>query len=343
MKATSVLLFPFAVLFDAVTSVRNRLYDLSLKPSASFDVPVISVGNLSVGGTGKTPMVEHLIRLLGNTHRVATLSRGYKRKTKGFRIAGKNDTAETIGDEPFQFHSKFKGNVIVTVGEERALAITNILQEFPETNVIILDDAFQHRRVKPSFQILLTVYDNLFFNDWLLPAGRLRESKTGAKRADVVVVTKCPENLPEDEMIVIQKSILQYTSRPVFFTTIRYGAPVPFPSAKDMLDRNVVLVSGLANAAHLKNFISQNYNLCRHFEFEDHHHYTAAEVKHIVQVARENKAQVVTSEKDAAKLTSVELEHEVKGVSWFYLPIEIGFVKSGRDFDEMVLNAVANA
>ncbi|HEY0741906.1 MAG TPA: tetraacyldisaccharide 4'-kinase [Chryseosolibacter sp.] len=343
MKATSLLLFPFAVLFDAVTSVRNRLYDLALKPSASFDVPVISVGNLSVGGTGKTPMVEHLIRLLGDTHRVATLSRGYKRKTKGFRIAEDNDTAETVGDEPFQFYSKFKGRVTVTVGEERALAITNILQEFPETNVILLDDAFQHRRVKPSFQILLTVYDNLFFNDWLLPAGRLRESKTGAKRADAIVVTKCPENLQDDEMIAIQKSILQYSSRPVFFTTIRYGAPVPFGSVSGILDRNVVLVTGLANADHLRNYVSNNYTLRHHFQFEDHHRYTPAEVKDIVRVASENKAQIVTSEKDAAKLRSIEFQPELNEVLWFYLPIEIGFVKSGRDFDEMVLNAVTNA
>jgi tetraacyldisaccharide 4'-kinase len=343
MKATTVLLFPFAVLYDAVTSVRNRLYDLSLRPSASFEIPVVSVGNLSVGGTGKTPMVEHLIRLLSNSHHVATLSRGYKRSTKGFRIADSQDSAGTLGDEPFQFYSKFREKITVTVGEERALAISNILQEFPKTNVILLDDAFQHRRVKPNFQILLTVYGNLFFNDWLLPAGRLRESRTGARRADVVVVTKCPETLQEEEMMAIERRIHRYTSTPVFFTTIHYGAPVPLTSKSIALDKIIILVTGLANADHLKNYIAQNNTVLHHFEFEDHHHYTDAELKRIVALAKEKKAQVVTTEKDATKLRSAQSAQYLSDISWFYIPIEIGFVKSGRDFDEMVLNAVANA
>lgn len=343
MKAATALLFPFAVLYDAITSVRNRLYDLSLRPSASFDLPVISVGNLSVGGTGKTPMVEHLIRLLSNSYRVATLSRGYKRTTKGFRIAGPNDSAGTLGDEPFQFYSKFKEKIIVTVGEERALAISNILQENPETNVILLDDAFQHRRVKPNFQILLTVYGNLFFNDWLLPAGRLRESKTGARRADVVVVTKCPQTLQEEEMMSIEKSIHQYTPKPVFFTTIHYGSPMALSSITNTLDKKIVLVTGLANADHLKKYLSQSNLIVHHFNFEDHHHFTESELKSIVGLAKDKKAQVVTTEKDATKLRSPQFTQYLQEVSWFYIPIEIGFLKSGRDFDEMVLNAVANA
>jgi tetraacyldisaccharide 4'-kinase len=343
MKAATALLFPFAVLYDAVTSVRNRLYDLSLRPSASFEIPVVSVGNLAVGGTGKTPMVEHLIRLLSNSYSVATLSRGYKRTTKGFRIANDTDSAETLGDEPFQFYSKFKAKTVVTVGEERALAISNILQEFPETSVILLDDAFQHRRVKPAFQILLTVYDNLFFNDWLLPAGRLRESKTGARRADVVVVTKCPHTLLEEEMISIEKRIHHYTSKPVFFTTIHYGEPTAVGSNSPRPEKNIVLVTGLANADHLKFFLSQNHTIVRHFEFEDHHHYTEADVKRMVNVAREKGAQIVTTEKDATKLRAAQCSQHFGDMSWFYIPIEIGFLKSGRDFDEMVLNAVANA
>ena len=343
MKALTALLFPFAVVYDAITSARNRLYDLSLRPSASFDVPVISVGNLSVGGTGKTPMVEHLIRLLSNSYRVATLSRGYKRRTKGFRIAKAGDTALTLGDEPFQFFSKFQDKITVTVGEERALAISTILQESPEVNVILLDDAFQHRRVRPNFQILLTVYGNLFFDDLLLPAGRLRESKTGAKRADVVVVTKCPDTLQEEEMISIEKSIHQYTPKPVFFTTIHYGAPVSLSSKSGEPDKNIVLVTGLADAAPLKKYLAQNNTIVHHFEFEDHHNFSETELKRIVELAKEKKADIITSEKDATKLGSPEFDGYVKTAAWFYIPIEIGFVKSGRDFDEMVLNVVANA
>jgi tetraacyldisaccharide 4'-kinase len=343
MKAATAILFPFAVLYDAATSVRNRLYDLSIRPSASFDVPVICVGNLNVGGTGKTPMIEHLVRLLSDRYRVATLSRGYRRKTKGFRIAGSGDSAETMGDEPFQFHTKFKDKISVAVGEERALAIANILQEFPETNVILLDDAFQHRRVKPGFQILLTVHDNLFFNDWLLPAGRLRESKIGAKRADTVVITKCPDNLEEDEMISIEKNIHRYVNVPVFFTTIRYGAPVSMQPGYSEIKRDVILVTGLANANHLKKYVSSTFNIVRHFEFDDHHHYSASELEKIVRLAKEKNADVVTSEKDAVKLTAAHFQQFLKEVSWFSLPIETGFIKSGKDFDEMVLNAVANA
>ncbi|HEY0653825.1 MAG TPA: tetraacyldisaccharide 4'-kinase [Chryseosolibacter sp.] len=343
MKVASAILFPFAVVYDAVTSVRNRLYDLSIRPSASFDIPVISVGNLAVGGTGKTPMVEHLIRLLGSSRNVATLSRGYKRKTKGFRIAGAGDSAETIGDEPFQFYSKFRHNVKVTVGEERALAITNILQEFPEVDTIILDDAFQHRRVKPTFQILLTVYGNLFFDDWLLPAGRLRESKAGAKRADVVVVTKCPEHLSEDEMIAIESKIHNYTGKPVFFTTIHYGAPEPFGKTNAPADNKVVLVTGLSNANSLKQYVEQNFKLVQHFEYSDHHYYTTGEVDQIAALAKREGAYVITSEKDAAKLKGKPFESHLGDVAWFYIPIEIGFLKSGEDFDAMVLNAVAHA
>ncbi len=342
MKPVTAILFPFAVLYDAVTSVRNRLYDLSLRPSASFDVPIISVGNLSVGGTGKTPMVEHLIRLLSGSRKIATLSRGYKRKTRGFRIASAADNAETLGDEPFQFYRKFKDKVVVSVGEERALAISSILQEHPDVDLILLDDAFQHRRVKPTFQILLTVYDNLFYDDWLLPAGRLRESKTGAKRADVVVVTKCPDTLQEEEMMIIQKSILEYTSKPVFFTTIHYGAPVPF-SGDVVLEKNLVLVTGLADARHLKKFLAANNVIAHHFEYEDHHYYSAEELEQIVAMAKSKKAQIITTEKDASKLTAPQFQRYLKEVPWFFIPIETGFLKSGRDFDEMVLNAVAHA
>ena len=187
-----ILLFPFSWLYYLITQIRNRLYDRGLKPSVKFELPVICVGNLTVGGTGKTPMIEHLIRLLQNRFKVATLSRGYGRATKGIRIAGPSENASTIGDEPFQFYTKFGKRITVAVGEERALAIPTILQECSDTQIILLDDGFQHRKVSPGFSILLTDYHRPFYNDFLLPSGRLRESRWGAERADVIVVTKCP-------------------------------------------------------------------------------------------------------------------------------------------------------
>jgi tetraacyldisaccharide 4'-kinase len=324
---------------DIITSLRNRLYDQGLKPSASFDIPVISVGNLSVGGTGKTPMIEHLIRILKSDYAMATLSRGYKRKTKGFRIAGPSDTATTLGDEPFQFYAKYGNDVVVSVGEERAMAIPQIIHEHPQVHVILLDDAFQHRRVKPSFQILLTDFHKPFYSDFLLPAGRLRESKSGANRADVIVVTKCPETILPDEMMVMETAIRKYADRPIFFTSIHYGELIPL-SNKPMTDKRIILVTGIANAESIHSHVSANYSLLQHFDFPDHHTYSAKEVKEIYDFAKENRAAVITTEKDAAKIRSEHFRVWVSETPFFYLPIEIEFLKNGQDFDAMVLNAV---
>lgn len=340
MKIYQLPLYPFAVLYDAVTSVRNRMYDLSLKPSVSFDLPVISVGNLSVGGTGKTPMIEHLIRRLSGDRKIATLSRGYKRTTKGFRMAGPNDSPATLGDEPFQFYRKFKDNVVVAVGEERAMAIPQIVDEHPETDVILLDDAFQHRRVKPSLQILLTDYHHPFYDDFLLPAGRLRESKKGAGRADVVVVTKCPEHLSEEEMMTIESKISTYSEKPVFFSTIRYGDPVPMGHSTPF-DNPVILVTGLADPTSLEQYVKTNFKLVQHVRYPDHHPYQQDEVGTIARIATEANACVITSEKDSVKLMALDLK--AANVPFFYLPIEIDFIKNGKEFDEIVLNAITHA
>ena len=342
MKIVQMLLFPFSVVYHLITEARNRLYDLGLKPVASFEIPVVSVGNLAVGGTGKTPMIEHLIRLLSPTYQVATLSRGYGRRTKGIRIAGEKDDPSTVGDEPFQFHRKFHGKISVAVGEERALAIPYLIDERPDTHVILLDDAFQHRSVKPLFQVLLTDYSRLFHQDFLLPAGRLRESKNGARRADVVIVTKCPREISEEEMIEIEAGIKVYAQKPVFFSTLRYNAVVPMGNGSELRD-SVVLVTGIANARPLRQHIDGNFRMVRHFDFSDHHHYTIAEVKKITDVAIEHGAMVVTTEKDAVKLGSDAFRAIVDRTPFFYLPVEIEFLKNGKDFDEMVLNAVKNA
>jgi tetraacyldisaccharide 4'-kinase len=337
MRMLTPLLYPFAVIYDAATRIRNRLYDVGVKPSAKFEMPVISVGNLSVGGTGKTPMIEYLIRLFGDEFRIATLSRGYGRRTKGVRIAGEYDDAQTLGDEPFLFYRKFGHKAVVAVGEERAFAIPHIMDQNPETGLILLDDAFQHRKVQASFQILLTDYHHLFVNDFLLPAGRLRESRKGAARADVIVVTKCPSAINDDEMMSIEGAIRRYSNKVVFFSSICYGNILSATEASPYKPQKIVLVSGIANPGPLERHLRKNYDIAGHLSFRDHHLYSRHDMLRICQTARQAGAAVVTTEKDVVKLDPDVFQES--GVSLYYLPIEVEFLKNGKEFDEMVLNA----
>jgi len=341
MSVLRFLLFPFAALYDVVTAVRNSLYDRGYKPSVRFDVPLISVGNLAVGGTGKTPMVEHLIRLLAQEFKIATLSRGYGRNTRGFRIANENDSAATIGDEPFQIYKKFRGQVHVTVGEDRAYAIPMLLQEREDTTAVIMDDAYQHRSVIPGLTILLTEYQNPFYNDFLLPVGRLREAKSGADRADVIVMTKCPDHLSEDEVMEIEHHIHQYSAKPVFFSKIRYAEPVVFGNADAMLTKQVILVSAIANSHILEEYVRKSYSLVRHFSFRDHYVITAGDLADIAAVVKKYPAGevcILTTEKDMVKLKRKELAGQVSQLPIFYLPIETEFIRNGKDFDTLVLS-----
>lgn len=338
MKLLTPLLFPFAVLYDAITSIRNAMYDRGIRPSVQFDLPVVSVGNLSVGGTGKTPMIEYLIRLFSSEYRIAALSRGYGRKTKGVRIADETDNAATIGDEPFQYYKKFKDKVVVAVGEDRAYAVPYILQHHPDTNLILLDDAFQHRSIQPSFQILLTEYNNLFVQDYLLPAGRLRESKAGASRADVIIVTKCPPNITDDAMISIESSIRRYNKKSIFFTRISYGNILPASGVSPYKPNKIILVTGIANPAPLKEYMTQNFILVKHFSYPDHHVYSPKELSEICNAASASAATVVTTEKDLVKMDGEIFRNA--SIALHYLPIEIEFLKHGKEFDELVLNSV---
>lgn len=340
MSVLRFLLFPFAALYDAVTAVRNVLYDRNYKPATRFGLPVISVGNLAVGGTGKTPMVEYLVRLLSPEFKIATLSRGYGRKTKGFRIAGAGDNAATLGDEPFQIYKKFSPGVEVTVGEDRAYAIPMILQEKEGINAIILDDAFQHRSVIPGFSILLTEYGNPFFNDYVLPAGRLREAKSGAERADVVVVTKCPPHTGEDEMMEFENHIHAYAARPVFFSRIRYGEPIAFGNS-GTLSKKIILVSAIANAHILEEYVNAHYTLLKHFSFRDHYTVTQGDLKEVQEMMRrhpEGEVSILTTEKDMVKLRHDDLKSVISLLPFFYLPIETEFIRNGKDFDTLVLS-----
>lgn len=339
-----IFLFPFAIIYNLITRLRNVLYDRGYKPAAKFDLPIISVGNLTAGGTGKTPLIEHLVRLLSGSYKVVTLSRGYGRKTKGFKIAGDADTALTIGDEPLQFYKKFSDLIKITVGEERALAVPFILDAFPDTDAILLDDAFQHRSIVPSLNILLTDYNRPFYDDYLIPTGYLRESRSGAKRADVVLVTKCPPELMEEEMIEIEKQIRRYVLKPVFFAGIRYGGARAFGTHSQELKNRVILVTGIANATPFRNFIQHNYSLVQHVHYNDHHPYTSKDMLYLKQLMKENEdVSVVVTEKDMVKLNDPVLKQFIEGIPLFYIPIETSFIRNGEDFDVIVENSLKGA
>ena len=324
--------------------LRNRMYDMNWKPSVKFDFPVISVGNLVMGGSGKTPMVEHLVRVLTPKYKVASLSRGYGRETQGFRIAGPDDTASTIGDEPLQIYRKFSGTIQVAVGEDRAYAIPMILQEFPYTEVVLLDDAYQHRRVKPGLNILLTEFNKPFYNDHVLPYGRLREGPEGAGRADMVVVTKCPAHIEEEDMMLMEKKIKEYTSKPVFFTKIRYTDPVPY-GAENTVGNNVVLISAIANTLTLVDYVQKSFSLEKHFSYRDHYEFKRSDLEDwqaYLNTHSNKNLSILTTEKDKVKLDRPEYAAIISKLPIFYIPIETEFIRNGNDFDTLVLEFINN-
>jgi tetraacyldisaccharide 4'-kinase len=337
------VLYPFSILYDGITRARNYLYNSGAKRSIHFDTVVISVGNLTVGGTGKTPHVEYLIRLLKNHYKLATLSRGYGRKTKGFIIAGVDTDASVIGDEPRQFYNKFSDEIVVTVGEERILAIPEILHQNPETEIILLDDAFQHRKVEPDVNILLSDYNRPFYDDFVLPSGRLRESRVGAIRADLIIVTKCPENVSENERNEIVRRIKKYTSRttPIYFTRIKYSEPKPFRGF-DSLRGEVLLVSGIARSEGLEQFVREKYNFYKHLKFKDHHQYSLEDLAFIKNEFEKmgKEGAILITEKDMVKWMDSQLFEIVKEMPVFYLPIEIEFTEDGERFDQWILAKV---
>jgi tetraacyldisaccharide 4'-kinase len=339
MNVLKLLLYPLAALYDLITRIRNYLYDIGHKPSFKFDTTIIGVGNLTVGGAGKTPMVEYLIRLLKTSHSVATLSRGYKRDTNGFRFAGPDDSARTIGDEPFQLFRKFGSDVHVVVAEDRAFAIPNILQEHPDTGVIVLDDAFQHRTVKPDLMILVTEATRPFYSDFVIPYGRLREARSSARRADVIVITKSEPSVSDSKKKQMIAAVKTFAGpKPVFFTTIQYQQPISFGSSQDIA-ASVVLVTGIARAGTFNDYCRSKYNVLRHFEFEDHHRFKTHDMEAIEKFCgvQTVPVSILTTEKDMARLMDASWRTWLDRMPWFYLPIQQVFLEDGLKFDELVL------
>lgn len=342
MDKLKLLLWPFAALYGGITSLRNTAYDHGWFASRKFNLPVIAVGNLTVGGTGKTPHVEYLLRLL-KTYSIATLSRGYKRSTRGFILADINATAATIGDEPYQYHSDFP-EVQVAVCEDRVAGVEQLLKLTPAPDVILLDDAMQHRAIQPSLNLLLTDYNRLFFKDQLLPAGLLRESKYGASRADAIIVSKCPPGMHVAEMESIKSRIKKYSKPevPVYFTGFRYSQLVPIGNARE-INKRVILLTGIANAKPLKAYLKEHqFKILNHLEYPDHYSYTVQDLEKLRDVSREQKNDtiIVTTRKDAVKLMDGELKKYSLQLPLFYIPIEVYFLKDGDAFNDLILQHV---
>ena len=329
LRSFRVLLFPFAFLYGTAVKVRNYLYDNEIIQSIEFNFPVICIGNISVGGTGKSPMVEYLLRLLVHRYKTATLSRGYKRKTRGYVLADDKTTALDIGDEPMQFHIKFP-EVTVAVGEERAIAIPQLLFDRPETDVIILDDALQHRTVKAGLNILLTDYNNLFTRDMFLPAGDLRDSRSSYKRASIIIVTKCNDNFGSAEKEKIISEIQPLARQHLFFTGIRYGAPYHIISRaikRMSKETEVLLACGIANPGSLKQYIQEESAAYDAIYYRDHYIFTIDDLKDIRQRFEKIKAadkMILVTEKDAVRL--VKFATQLKDLPVYVLPIETYFL-----------------
>jgi tetraacyldisaccharide 4'-kinase len=323
--------------------LRNQLYDRGFFSVLLPDVPVIGVGNLTAGGTGKTPHVEYLLRLLSYRQR-ATLSRGYGRKTTGFILADAGANSTTIGDEPLQYFTDFQG-VKVAVCEDRAEGIRRLLEQCPETEVILLDDAFQHRPVQPDVQVLITDLGRLFSRDFVLPAGLLREQRTGARRADAVVISKCNPNLPIQEMERISTEVRPYIREgvPVFFSTYRYGNPIAFGAAEQW-EKEVVLLTGIANPEPLKSYLEKTgFKIAHHFAFQDHHAFTVRDlemIKDFLKTVDGNGLSVMTTRKDAVRLLDPHLQTASSQLPLFYVPIRVEFLREKDQFDELILSKV---
>ncbi|WP_353169047.1 tetraacyldisaccharide 4'-kinase [Flavobacterium sp.] len=325
------LLFPFGGVYWLVTFIRNWLYDLGVFPSKSYDFPIIAIGNLSAGGTGKTPQTEYLIRLLKDTYKIAVLSRGYKRSSKGFVLANDVVTASELGDESFQMYSKFP-EISVTVCEDRQTGIDNLISN-NNPDIILLDDAFQHRKVKAGFYILLTAYDDLFSNDFILPFGNLRESAIGKKRTNLVVVTKCPQNISELNKDDVKLKL--NVNVPIFFTSIDYDSDVfgseNSISVSDIISKEKVIVAGIAKPKYFVDYLNSGTD--KVMIYPDHHNFSEAEISEINELSKDKI--IVTTEKDFMRLNG-----KINSSNLFYLPIQSKFVSEKEQFDALVTNWV---
>jgi tetraacyldisaccharide 4'-kinase len=334
------ILYPFSLLYGEIISLRNKAFELGIINSTDFTIPIIVVGNLNVGGTGKSPQIEYLVRLLHDQYKVAVLSRGYKRKSKGFQLANQNSTVNQIGDEPMQFYTKFS-NILVAVDEDRVNGIKNLLKIETPPQIILLDDAFQHRKVKAGFSILLTSYNKLYVDDTMLPTGNLREKKSGAKRAEIIVVSKCAENMSEKKKLHILQKLSPENRQTVFFSSIVYHDAVisknnEVPISK-LHEFDVLLVTGIANAQPLVKFLEGNNIKFHYLKYDDHYNFSAKEKGRIFdkfEKIESNNKIILTTEKDYIRAFSKDNKNI------YYLPIQTKILDRENDFNKLILNYV---
>lgn len=331
-----IILFPLFGLYYAIIFLRNWLFDKGFMKSISPKVLTINVGNLSLGGTGKTPHVEYLVRLLSKKYKVSTLSRGYGRKTKGFILSNEQATAETIGDEPMQYYLKFKDKINVVVCENRVEGVDEIQKKFADNQIVVLDDAFQHRKIAPHFNLLLSDYNKPFYADNLVPFGRLRDIRISAKRADAVIITKCPSLITEQEKEKIRNEVWAYTKADVlvFFSKISYQKITAYASNNDFdATKNIAILTAIAKPEVFIKYLSEkNLSIEKTFDFPDHHAFTRKDIDKIIQESHEN-LQIITTEKDMVKLKPQLSENEIK--RFFYVPIEIE-IENKTTFDALI-------
>lgn len=345
MKITQILLFPLALLYGFVMMIRNLMFDYGILRSEKFSTPVISVGNLTFGGTGKTPHIEYLINLLKDKFPVATISRGYGRKSEGFIIASVKSSAKYIGDEPLQYVNKFS-TIKVAVDEKRVRGIKKITSIFPSVKVVLLDDAYQHRWVKPGLSLLLTDYHKLYSEDHVFPSGWLREFRSGAARADIIIVTKTPKIFSPITKRRIIDDLKPLPQQKIFFSYIRYGEPVPafndniWPEKLSYL----LLFTGIANDYPIREHLSRKCTNLIVLKFPDHHQYTESDLEKIRKTWEDlptMKKALITTEKDIMRLKSAETNIFAKNLPLYYLPIDIEFHGSDKEsFDNLVLEYV---
>ncbi len=315
---------PLAVAYNGVTSFRNLLFDTGVFPSKKYDIPIIGIGNLSTGGTGKSPHTIYLVNLLQIDYKIAVISRGYGRNTKGVRVANYESNYQEIGDEPLQIFERFRNKIVVIVSEIRTQAIDMAIEKY-QCNLAVLDDSFQHRYVNPGLKILITAYNDLYVDDYILPLGNLRESRINARRADIVIVSKCPDNMSEDEKIEIEKRLKIRSHQRLFFSHIQYSSSVVNRNSEIYLDEleeaHIVLVTGIANAQPLVSFLNKKVQSVTQLEFKDHHTYSHKDVDKIYETMQSMKGEkiILTTEKDYMRLRQFDLLQKYL----YYLPIEI--------------------
>ena len=344
------LLYPLAWIYGLGIIIRNFLYDNGVFSITGFEYPIISVGNLSVGGTGKTPHVEYLIRLLKPANNVATLSRGYGRKSTGFLIVKQKMNVAKAGDEPLQYKNKFPG-VKVTVGEKRVPAMMSLLASYSDLNVVLMDDAFQHRSIKPGFSILLTEYRNLFTDDFLIPVGSLRDLRSSMKRADLVLVTKTPEDTSEDSMRRVRNKIRLRPQQQLFFTYLRYGAVKPVQEGQpvlttlDLSEYDVLAFSGLARSRNFAGYIKGRCKSVKHLRFPDHYAYTRKDISYFVKRFNQldsPKKLMLTTEKDWMRIINEPIRKLLDDIPVYTLEVLVVFTdpKEKEIFDQKIMTYV---